>query len=128
MSLALSPGWEEGRDETLFAGTETQGLYRSNDRGKSWIRLGASALQESIQSICLSPAFTEDEYLIVVAGGKVHLSVDGGENWNSLWDEITQDQLAAVVLVPDGMHAGQTALLGLADGRIIPTTFPGTEG
>jgi photosystem II stability/assembly factor-like uncharacterized protein len=38
ISLQLSPNYTE--DGTLYAGTESHGLFVSSDRGKTWSRLG----------------------------------------------------------------------------------------
>ena len=41
LSLALSPDY--ARDGCLYAGTASQGLYCSGDRGRTWARIGESA-------------------------------------------------------------------------------------
>ena len=74
--LAAAP--DGGR---LFAGTQGDGLWSSNDRGKTWQRLG---LERSIvKSIATTPAAPD----LVLAGTKppqVFVSRDRGSTWREL--------------------------------------------
>jgi len=121
MSLVLSRdfGREDQHSGILFIGTETRGLYRSDDRGKNWTTLGEELFTESVQSIVLSPAFPEDPGVVVVCGGNVFYSPDGGQSWRMVWDETTRNAPVTALLAPQGFQPGVPIWLGLANGEVL---------
>lgn len=93
MSMALVGG----RAEALFIGTESMGLVRSNDRGRSWQPVESDALAGGgvapvgISALATNP---EDSQILYAASGLwlgtsqarfnpigVFVSVDGGRHW-----------------------------------------------
>lgn len=126
ISLALSPGFglPGENNQTLLAGTESQGLFRSDDRGKSWHALQPDRLEGMIQSVVFSPDYPVDPAILVVVEGKVLLSRDDGHNWTEIFIEITDHLQAATFLAPHGMKTGQKAWLGLANGQVLGVVFP----
>lgn len=77
VSLALSPLFQT--DGTLFVGTESQGLFRSRDRGQSWQKIGQ--FDEPINAL----AFDGDCNTIVLHGSTLMISNDDGETWDD-WE------------------------------------------
>jgi photosystem II stability/assembly factor-like uncharacterized protein len=116
LSLALSPDFAE--DGTLFAGTEDGGLFRSTDRGCSWQPVSEGVWTEPINSILLGPHFPVKPELLVLHGGELLFSADGGDTWEA-W---RTDRLAGLdvtaVLAPQGFDAGAPVLVGFSGGNI----------
>jgi photosystem II stability/assembly factor-like uncharacterized protein len=103
-------------DGTLFVGTETQGLWRSTDKGKTWERLGAKALTGAINQIVVTPDFAETARMLVVAEDGVWLSEDGGKQWQAA---ALEDKSVTTVLAPRGLGAGATVLVGVEGGETV---------
>jgi photosystem II stability/assembly factor-like uncharacterized protein len=119
LSLALSPGFEQ--NGTLLAGTETQGLLRSDDAGQHWRRVGERALSNSISQIGLAPRFPREPHLLVLHDGGLSASEDGGETWHPWRDgPLTHDDTPATAFVaPRGFGPGELVLVGLEGGSIL---------
>ncbi len=78
-SLAADP-----LDETrLYAGTAGDGLYRSDDGGRSWERLPGIGF--GIPALAVDPA-NRDHLYILAAWERVYESKDGGQTWLANWD------------------------------------------
>ncbi|MDY6764290.1 MAG: hypothetical protein SV377_01160 [Halobacteria archaeon] len=76
--VAVSPDMPE----RVFCGTFNDGLWRSNDAGKSWERVGDGAIEsDSVMSIDISP-HDPDEIWVGTEPSEVYVSTDGGESWN----------------------------------------------
>lgn len=110
--LAISPAFP--RDRFVLAGTERDGLWRSDDGGATWNAVpGLPA--GGIGAIAFSPPDAESRLIAVATDGGVALSRDGGETWN-----LTGEALApvlALAVVPDG--TGETLVAGLyRDGAV----------
>jgi hypothetical protein len=139
MCLALAPDFNHERSSlngenaqagaspfrwTIYAGTESQGLYRSADRGKSWIRLGQEILEGTVQMVLLAPTFPEKQALLAVVGGRIFYSPDAGDHWREIWSESTVEKPATALLTPQGIESGKPAWIGMADGGVRKLTFP----
>ncbi len=117
LSVALSPHY--AHDGVLFAGTESAGLWRSAGRDVSWLRMGDEVMCESVNAIVVSPECAAQPQLLALATEGLFLSRDCGEGWTRLaTDEVAEIEPTAVV-APDGLSAGASLLVGLADGRVI---------
>src|SRR5437870_10765642 len=57
--LALRPD----RREVLYAGVRGGGLYRSEDSGKNWKRLGEGVLSDKIRAFALDPSNVKVMYV-----------------------------------------------------------------
>jgi photosystem II stability/assembly factor-like uncharacterized protein len=75
-ALALDPT----NPKILYAGTQPRGIYRSADRGKTWVA-GAEPLTEFIESMAIDPANPSHVYVGTKAG--VFLSTDRGDHFTS---------------------------------------------
>jgi photosystem II stability/assembly factor-like uncharacterized protein len=117
LCLALSPCFAD--DGVIFAGTEEYGLLHSADRGRSWQSLGMETWAEPINSIMLSPDFPAAPELLVLHGGSLLCSTDGGSTW-APWraDRLAELDITAV-LAPQGFGNDAPVLIGLADGAIM---------
>jgi photosystem II stability/assembly factor-like uncharacterized protein len=116
LSLALSPNYDS--DGVLFAGTDSCGLFRSGDRGNTWVRLGEGAIAESVNSVLLSPKFPVESDILVLTGETLLVSRDGGLTWSE-WKADLDLRGVTSVATPGGLGAGAAGLLGLLDGRVL---------
>ena len=79
LSLALAGG-------ALLAGTERDGLFRSDDMGQRWERIGAEALGGAINAIVPAAQFPALPELIVLLNDAPLVSRDAGHSWQP-WPE-----------------------------------------
>lgn len=116
LSLAFSPDFAQ--DTTVFAGTEKRGLLRSIDAGKTWTRLARPALSGPINGIYPRPNFSKKPTLLVLEGGILLTSQDGGITWK-VWrkERLTRRDITAVC-APNGFGPKAPILVGHVDGTV----------
>lgn len=96
---SLNPGWAnaEGRisdfaydpaHDALYAAVADGGVWRSEDRGRSWTSIGDSLPTQIVASVAWTPAgggtllaLTGDGVFVSFAGLGVYRSTDGGATW-----------------------------------------------
>jgi hypothetical protein len=64
---------------TLYAGTQTDGIYRSTDQGQTWQQWGLAG--QAVKSIAVSP-HARDTLYAGVKPAALFKSVDGGRSWS----------------------------------------------
>lgn len=117
LSLALSPAYAD--DGVLFAGTESYGLFRSDDRGRTWVRLGERVITDAVNAVILSPEFPAKLDILVMLNAALLVSRDGGESWSDWKAGLTLEQGSVCAVAPDGLDPGATLLVGLAEGGVL---------
>jgi hypothetical protein len=80
---------DQGNSERLYCGTFDKGLMKSDNRGKSWNRIGKSAISSpSITSVSVDHnQIRKNEFSKVYAGtepSELYASNDGGESWEKM--------------------------------------------
>jgi len=98
-AMAISP--EYASDQTLFAGTESGGLFRSTDAGFHWN--GVSGLPDDliISSLVVSPSYAQDDTLFLSsAQGDIYRSQDHGETWSPRSDELSDLSVSQLAISP----------------------------
>jgi photosystem II stability/assembly factor-like uncharacterized protein len=116
LSLAVSPGF--ANNGTVWAGTEEHGLFRSQDSGKTWQRVGEGELTDAINAIVLSPAFPSQPHLLVMQSRTLMVSRDGGYSWSPWKDDLHFEEGLTCIAAPFGLEAGAALLVGLGDGGV----------
>ena len=94
---------------TLFAGTQTDGIYRSTDGGTGWMRLtgGLPADDQSTWTVGFSPDYAADRTIYAAGyrgdywGDGVWRSQDGGDIWQALWDNLVHRRISRLHFSPD---------------------------
>ncbi|MGM0592559.1 MAG: WD40/YVTN/BNR-like repeat-containing protein [Halobacteriota archaeon] len=74
--VAVSPD----APERVLCGTFEAGLFRSEDGGGTFGRIGAEALPDSVMSVGVNP-HDPDEVWVGTEPSRVYHSVDGGDSW-----------------------------------------------
>jgi photosystem II stability/assembly factor-like uncharacterized protein len=77
--LAVRPD----RHDVLYAGVRGGGLYRSDDAGKSWRRLGEGILSDKIRTLALDPSNPKVVY-VGTEPAALWKSEDEGKTWKEL--------------------------------------------
>ena len=123
-ALVASPDFSE--DSVLFAARRT-GLYRSSDRGQSWLPAFQSLGLDTplpTTAVALSPNFSSDRTVFAAVEGNVLRSVDGGEIWT--YTELGQPApLVSVLCLPQDFSQHDLLLAGNLDDGIIRSTNHG---
>ncbi len=107
-AIAVSPNFDE--DKTVFAGTESKGIFRSSDGGESWTRV-KSFEAESVNTLCYF-----EKYLVAGTDGETILrSSDDGESWSR--SNKTSSALC-IARVGDELYAGvEDGVMRSGDGK-----------
>ena len=71
------------RREIVFAGIRGGGLFRSDDAGKNWRRLGENVFSEKVRALTLDPSNPETIY-VGTEPPALWRSDDGGISWKEL--------------------------------------------
>jgi photosystem II stability/assembly factor-like uncharacterized protein len=123
-ALVASPDFSE--DGVLFAARRT-GLYRSCDRGQSWLPAFQSLGLETAlptTAVALSPNFSSDRTVFAAVEGNVLRSVDGGEAWT--YTELGQPApLVSVLCLPPDSSRRDLLIAGTLDDGILRSTNRG---
>lgn len=83
--LVVSPNY--AADGTLFLGGAQFGqpqVYRSTDRGDTWLPTAGQPANLDVYLLAISPHFAADHTLFAAGYGPLHRSTDGGASWQQL--------------------------------------------
>lgn len=111
--VVLSPRF--AADGTLFAaatGSSSGGVFRSDDRGNTWVDVTAGVLTWYLSTIRVSPDFEHDQTIIVgKSEGEFYMSEDKGSTWFTLQGVKPGDA---------GSHGREAAgTVAYEDGRLV---------
>lgn len=81
LSLAVSPGF--AGDGIVYAGTESAGIFLSNNRGQSWQSLESSLAVSCVNAIVFDG---DAERIFVAADDAIYYANDGGKHCRSVLD------------------------------------------
>ena len=117
LGLALSPDYTESG--LLFVGTESSGLFVSEDRDRTWKRLGENAITDAVNGVLLSQEFPTKPDILAVLGTSLLISRDSGESWVNWKEGLNLEQGVVSVAAPQGLDAGAPLLVGLVGGNVL---------
>lgn len=79
--LVISPTFYS--DNTIFAGTQSQGVFRSTDGGNSWHAM-ARPDGWPVGTLAISPTFSTDKTLFAGTSDNIYRSNDSGNSWQAM--------------------------------------------
>ncbi|MGC8789669.1 WD40/YVTN/BNR-like repeat-containing protein [Caldisericum sp.] len=68
--------------QTLYIGTDSGGVLRSKDAGKSWALINGGLMSSSIR--CLAIDYKNSKIIYAGTNGAIYKSTDGGDSWNNI--------------------------------------------
>ena len=91
----------------LFAGTEGAGVFRSTDRGNSWIPLNTGLLYEPGEGFTGVTAFAQKgETLYAGTRDTLYASTDGGNRWHRVPHFRIPESISGIVVIGDRIYVG----------------------
>jgi photosystem II stability/assembly factor-like uncharacterized protein len=88
LGLVLSPQFE--KDGTAFMYGPEEGIWKTEDEGRSWQDVNEGLPSLEINSLTLSPSFSSDQALVAAAKDGLLISQDAGNEWTYLVEDPTQ--------------------------------------
>ncbi len=70
--------------DVLWAGVEIDGVYRSQDAGRTWRPVGTGLSSRDIHALVAVPGPGASRRLLAATNNDLNLSTDGGETWKPL--------------------------------------------
>jgi photosystem II stability/assembly factor-like uncharacterized protein len=70
--------------DTLWAGVEIDGIYRSQDRGRTWQKAGRGLSSQDIHGLAIVPGNGTPKRLLASTNNDLNLSTDNGATWQPL--------------------------------------------
>ncbi|MSQ87992.1 MAG: hypothetical protein EXR32_01785 [Betaproteobacteria bacterium] len=72
--------------DTMWAGVEIGGIYRSSDRGKSWIFLDQGLVSGDVHGLAVVRGASGGKVVLATTNKGLHRSEDNGETWS--WQKL----------------------------------------
>lgn len=99
LAVALSPRY--GVDGLLFVGTETDGILRSEDGGRSWASANPGLLDLLVLALALSPMFEADRTGLAATSSGLYRTRNGGKSWRAVELPLDDPAVQCLALSPD---------------------------
>ena len=109
-SFAFSPDFAV--DQTAFATTTSNGVYRTDDAGLSWNATNLGLLDLAAEEIALSPDFGSDGTAHVATHAGIFRTTDGGDTWSDASTGLTDTVVATITATsdPNVLFAGRRTI------------------
>jgi photosystem II stability/assembly factor-like uncharacterized protein len=105
----------------LYAGTEEDGLFISNDAGNSWRASNTGLTSPTVYTMVCDPSKAGVLY-VGTHGGGVYRSLDGGKIWQPMNDGLTNPVVHALAVLPS---KPSVVLAGTLNGGLFKSTDSG---
>jgi photosystem II stability/assembly factor-like uncharacterized protein len=102
--------------DTVWASVEIGGMYRSTDRGRTWVLLDKGLVSADMHGVAVVPDGAGRTVFVTTNAG-LHRSDDGGESWK--WQQLDSPWQYTRSIVP---HAAEPRTLFLTNGDGPPGT------
>lgn len=112
-----------GGGDCLLAGSFADGIFRSEDGGKSWGARNHGLFDHSINCLALSPRFADDGTVYAGTSTGIYISHNGGRLWHDLHIGSGRENVLSLAISEDGaLYAGceSNGLLRIEAERAVP--------
>ena len=109
--------------ELVLAGTEFDGVLRSEDGGNTWSGANAGLLDLTVLSLAVSPRFESDGTAFAGTASGVYRTRNRAESWRELDTGFAQTAVQCLIAGPDGLVLAGTEEDGLLYSRDAGTTW-----
>jgi photosystem II stability/assembly factor-like uncharacterized protein len=100
LSVASALVGREDHDLVLFAGTETEGVLRSEDQGRTWTGANVGLLDLTVLAVALSPRFTSDRTGFLGTASGVYRTRNAGNSWREVSTGLREPAVQCVAISP----------------------------
>ena len=97
------------------------GLYRTNDWGRAWNRVGDEIKPDIITALVVAP--DRPDHVYALAGGRVWVSTNSARSWRSREDGLLAEKIEALTLD----HSVSSRLWGVGAGRVFRRDDPAVQ-
>lgn len=70
--------------DTVWAGVEIDGLYRSRDAGRTWEKTGSGLSSQDIHALAIADGPRQSRHFLAATNNDLNLSTDNGATWKPL--------------------------------------------
>lgn len=99
-ALAISPNFAV--DQTLFAGTNGGGVYKTADGGQTWHEANVGLTNLSVYVLGISPDFRQDQMLLAgTSYSGLFRSTDGGASWTQMPSPLHAGEIKGIAFSPN---------------------------
>ncbi len=89
------------RNNEVYVGSEFGNFYKTTNFGQNWENLKSGPLVSTIKSILV-----ENENIFLGTSSGVYLSVDGGKNWTSISQGLSNFDINSIIKIGEKLIAG----------------------
>jgi photosystem II stability/assembly factor-like uncharacterized protein len=104
-----------------FAGTEEDGVWRSDDAGRTWKAQNSGLVHKTVYAVATAPGAAGAVYAATFGGG-IYRSDDGGKSWQQKSKGLTIMDCHAVQVLPSDPRA---VFAGTLNGGLFISTDAG---
>lgn len=117
-AIAVDPG----NGQTIYAGTQRSGIFKSTDGGSNWSSFNAGLNSFDIRAIAIDPVTTTTVYA-GSSGEGIFKSVNSGTSWTAVNNGVTSNDIRAIAVDP---LTTSTVYAGSFGGGLFKTTDGGS--
>ena len=99
--------------KAMIAGTADGDVLRTTDAGSSWATTAQGLPRAPVNTLAISPAFTDDGFGSAVVGTHARHTTDGGISWHPFTSVPDDAAIRSTAISPDFTESGLIALGGL---------------
>ncbi len=83
MDVAVSPTYDQ--DNTVFVSSDGDGIYKSSDKGQSWLKVNTGLLNTKIDMMAIYSNYHEQKIVLASEiNGGMYRTEDGGQLWKQV--------------------------------------------
>jgi len=122
---AIAVSSDFATDNTVFISVTRHGIYKSSNRGASWVAINAGIKNITAEVISPSPSYSIDKTIFIgTAGNGAFRSKDDGQSWVPMSNGVPYTTINAIALSPNYVY-DHTVLAGTSVGGVYKSVDDG---